>query len=169
MGKVFDNVCSIYFEGIVGGNVWEVVEKYIGYCYIQYFMGVGDGVEGFLVFFEFFLECNLKCDICIVCDLEDGCWVFCSVYQLFNDGEVQWVMMDMFYIDEDGFIFEYWDMIVVYVEVIVLGEDMVGGLSVLDFEVDIEVSKVLVFEYMKQVVQQGEYEKFDEFVVEDLV
>lgn len=169
MGKALDNVRSIYLEGIAGGDAREAVHKYTGHRYTQHSTGVGDGAEGFLAFFEPFLERNPKRDIRIVRDLEDGRWVFCSAYQSLNDGEAQWVTMDMFHTDENGLILEHWDTIAAYVETPASGEDMVGGPSAPDLEADTEASKALVLEYTKQVLQQGGHDKLGEFVAEDVV
>lgn len=52
MGQGLENVRRIYLEGIAGGNARDAVTKYTGHRYTQHSTGVGDGVEGFLAFFE---------------------------------------------------------------------------------------------------------------------
>lgn len=69
---------AIYLEGIAGGNAREAVTNYTGHRYTQHSTGVGDGVEGFLAFFEPFIVRNPKRDIEIVRIFEDGPWVFCN-------------------------------------------------------------------------------------------
>ena len=108
MGKGLENIHRIYLEGIVQGNAREAVTRYTGHRYTQHSTGVGDGVEGFLAFFEPFVQRNPKRDIQIVRSFEDGPWVFCQAYQSLNDGQAEWVTMDLFYTDSDGRIIEHW-------------------------------------------------------------
>lgn len=169
MAKALENVRRLYLDGIAGGNAREAVTKYTGHRYTQHSTGVGDGVEGFLAFFEPFLKRNPKREIEIVRSFQDGPWVFCSAYQSLNDGAAQWVTMDMFYTDPDGLILEHWDTIAPYQAETASGADMVQGPGVPDLSVDSDASKALVLEYTKQVLQQGAHDKLAEFVADDLI
>ncbi|MEO0747512.1 MAG: nuclear transport factor 2 family protein [Pseudomonadota bacterium] len=169
MGNGLDNVRRIYLEGIAGGNAREAVMKYTGHRYTQHSTGVGDGAEGFLTFFEPFVERNPKRDIEIVRILDDGRWVFCNAYQSLNNGAAQWVTMDMFYTDADGLILEHWDTIAPYVAATASGEDMVRGATEVDSAADTQASKDLVLEYNKQVLQEGNRGKLGDFVAPDLI
>jgi len=169
MGKGIDNVRRIYLEGIAGGNAREAVIKYTGHRYTQHSAGVGDGVEGFLAFFEPFVERNPKRDIEIVRILEDGPWVFCNAYQSLNDGEAHWVTMDLFFTDSDGLILEHWDTIAPFVDKTKSGEDMVRGTAQVDLSADTDVSKALVLEFTKQVLQERGFDKLDQFVADTVV
>ncbi|WP_424964787.1 nuclear transport factor 2 family protein [Dinoroseobacter sp. S375] len=159
----------IYLEGIAGGNAREAVQAYTGHRYTQHSTGVGDGVEGFLAFFEPFVARNPKRDIRILRSFEDGPWVFCTAYQSLNDGAAQWVTMDMFYTDADGLILEHWDTIAAYEPKTASGADMVGGATEVDPAADTAASKALVLEYTKQVRQERGFDKIAEFVAEDLI
>ncbi|MEM6941468.1 MAG: hypothetical protein AAF943_15885 [Pseudomonadota bacterium] len=169
MGQGLENVRRIYLEGIAGGNARAAVTAYTGHRYTQHSTGVGDGVEGFLAFFEPFVERNPKRDIEIKRIFEDGPWVFCSAYQSLNDGAAEWVTMDMFYTDEVGLILEHWDTIAAYTHQTASGNDMVGGASEVDAAADTSASKELVLEYTKQVRQEGNVSKIGTFVSPDLV
>ncbi|MEM9230333.1 MAG: nuclear transport factor 2 family protein [Pseudomonadota bacterium] len=169
MGQGLDNVRRIYLEGIAGGNAREAVHAYTGHRYTQHSTGVGDGAEGFLAFFEPFVERNPRREIEIVRTLEDGRWVFCNAYQSLNDGAAQWVTMDMFYTDADGLILEHWDTIAPFVPETKSGQDMVRGTVDIDTAADTEVSKALVLEYTKQVRQEGQLERLGRFVAANLV
>ena len=169
MGQGLDNVRRIYLEGIAGGNAREAVYAYTGHRYTQHSTGVGDGAEGFLAFFEPFVERNPKREIEIVRIFEDGPWVFCSAYQSLNDGAAKWVTMDMFYTDENGLILEHWDTIAPYVASTPSGEDMVGGRRDIDGGADGAATKAVVLEYTKQVRQEGDLGKIDQFVADDLI
>ena len=169
MGQGLDNVHRIYLEGIAGGNAREAVHKYTGHRYTQHSTGVGDGAEGFLAFFEPFVDRNPKRDIEIVRSFEDGRWVFCNAYQSLNDGAAKWVTMDMFYTDADGLILEHWDTIAPYVAQTKSGEDMAGGSKDVDLGADTEANKAVVLEYTKQVRQEADLSKLNTFVALDLV
>ncbi|MEM9899410.1 MAG: nuclear transport factor 2 family protein [Pseudomonadota bacterium] len=169
MGRGLENVRRIYLEGIAGGNAREAVHKYTGHRYTQHSTGVGDGAEGFLAFFEPFVERNPKRDIEIVRIFEDGRWVFCNAYQSLNDGAAQWVTMDMFYTDAEGLILEHWDTIAPFVAETASGEDMVRGTDTVDPNADTEASKALVLEYTKQVLQERDHSKLGDFVAENVV
>lgn len=169
MGQGLENVRRIYLEGIAGGQAREAVTKYTGHRYTQHSTGVGDGAEGFLAFFEPFVERNPKRDIRIVRIFEDGPWVFCSAYQSLNEGAAEWVTMDMFYTDADGLILEHWDTIAAYFAQTASGTDMVGGTMEVDPSADTERNKAVVREYTKQVRQEGDVNKLDQFVTTDFV
>ena len=66
------NAINLYMEGIRDGNPREAVTQYTGERYTQHSTGVRDGVEGFIEFFEPFIERNPKRDIQVIRALEDG-------------------------------------------------------------------------------------------------
>lgn len=169
MGQGLENVKAIYLEGIAGGEARRAVEAYTGHRYTQHSTGVGDGVEGFLAFFEPFVARNPKREIEIVRIFEDGPWVFCSAYQSLNDGAAQWVTMDMFFTDPDGLILEHWDTIAAYEDPAASGTDMVGGAREVDLAANTSASKTVVREFTKQVRQEGNLDRIADFVAEDLV
>lgn len=169
MGQGLENVRHIYLDGIAGGNAREAVTKYTGHRYTQHSSGVGDGAEGFLAFFEPFVERNPKRDMEIVRIFEDGPWVFCNAYQSLNDGAAQWVTMDMFFTDADGLILEHWDTIAPYMAETVSGADMVRGTTEVDASADGAASKALILEYTKQILQQRDHGKLGAFVADSLI
>ncbi|MEM6304203.1 MAG: nuclear transport factor 2 family protein [Pseudomonadota bacterium] len=169
MGSGIERVRDIYLDGIAGGNARAAVLRNTGHRYTQHSTGVGDGAEGFLAFFEPFVERNPKRDIQILRIFEDGPWVFCSAYQSLNDGAAQWVTMDMFYTDAGGLILEHWDTIAAYEAVTASGQDMVGGAREVDTAADTAANKALVLEYTKQVRQEDDHAKLDQYVAPDLI
>lgn len=60
------------WRGIRDGDARRAVQAYTGARYIQHSTGVADGVEGFLSFFEPFMQRNPKREIEIVRAIEDG-------------------------------------------------------------------------------------------------
>jgi predicted SnoaL-like aldol condensation-catalyzing enzyme len=169
MGQGLEKVLDIYMDGIAGGNARAAVLRNTGHRYTQHSTGVGDGAEGFLAFFEPFVERNPKRDIEVLRIFEDGPWVFCSAYQSLNDGAAQWVTMDMFYTDPDGLILEHWDTIAPYAKDTKSGEDMVGGARDVDNSVGGAACQALVLEYTKQVLQERGHDKVADFVADDVV
>lgn len=169
MGIRKDNVTKLYMEGIRGGDARAAVTRYTGHRYTQHSTGVGDGVEGFLTFFEPFVARNPKRDIEIRRIFEDGRWVFCHAYQSLNDGAAKWITTDLFYTDAEGLILEHWDTIAAYQAETLSGEDTAGGTIEVDGSADREVNKNLILEYTKQVLQQRDHDKLDRFVAENLV
>lgn len=169
MGQALENVRKLYLEGIAGGNAREAVHNFTGHRYTQHSTGVGDGAEGFLAFFEPFLDRNPQREIEIVRSFQDGPWVFCSAYQSLNSGAAQWVTMDMFFTDPEGLILEHWDTIAAYTADTVSGEDMVGGTKIIDDKSDADANKALVREYTKQALQGGRIDKVEAFVSPDLI
>lgn len=173
MGLAAENVRKLYIEGIAGGDARNAVEKYTGHRYTQHSTGVGDGVEGFLSFFEPFLERNPDREINIVCLYEDGPWVFCSAYQSLNKGAARWVTTDLFFTDANGLILEHWDTIAAYEPHTLSGNDMVGGNRDINpttnTPVDSARTKSIVLEYTKQVLQERDFSKLSRFVSDDLV
>lgn len=111
MSKKLENARNLYLEGIRDGKAREAVTKYTGARYTQHSTGVRDGVEGFVEFFEPFLQRNPNRDIQLVRGLVDGQYVFVHAYQSLNDGEYEWVTTDFFDTDEDDKIIEHWDVI----------------------------------------------------------
>jgi len=169
MGQGLDNVRRLYLEGIACGNAREAVTKYTGHRYTQHSTGVGDGVEGFLAFFEPFVKRNPKREIEIVRIFQDGPWVFCNAYQSLNDGAAKWVTMDLFYTDRDGLILEHWDTIAPYVAETKSGEDMVRGTTAVASGTDTAATKSLVLEYTKRVLQERNFDQLDLFVADKVI
>ena len=127
MNTKLKNAKSLYLEGIRDGKVREAVTKYTGSRYTQHSTGVRDGVEGFVEFFEPFLQRNPKRDIQIIRSLVDGQYVFLHAYQSLNDGEFKWVTTDFFDTDENDKIIEHWDVISEYVDATPSGHTSIDG------------------------------------------
>ena len=169
MSVAKENVRKLYLEGICDGNSRVAVEKYTGHRYTQHSTGVADGVEGFLTFFEPFVERNPDRDIQILRLIADGPYVFCHAYQSLNQGAAKWVTTDLFDTDTNGLIIEHWDAIAAYQESTVSGEDMVGGASEITDLDKTESNKGLVKEFVKQILQERNFDRINEFVSEDCI
>ncbi|MEL6347647.1 MAG: nuclear transport factor 2 family protein [Myxococcota bacterium] len=165
MGKRLDNAKGLYLEGIRDGRPREALDRYIGDRYTQHSTGVRDGKEGFLEFFEPFLERNPSRDIRIVRGWEDGRTVFIHAYQDLNHGQAEWVTTDFFDTDADGQIVEHWDVIAPYVGQTPSGHTSVDGeTQITDLDKTAE-NKAIVRAFLKTVMmREGDPEQVDTFI-----
>lgn len=102
---------NLYMHGIRDGQPQKALDENTGAVYWQHSTGVADGKEGFLAFFEPFLERNPEREIEVVRALQDGSRVFVHVSQHLNGRQSSWVTTDFFESDGDGKIIEHWDVI----------------------------------------------------------
>lgn len=166
MGKL-DNVTALYLEGIRDGRAREAVERYTGERYTQHSTGVADGVEGFVAFFEAFIERNPKREIDIIRGFEDGRYVFVHAFQSLNDGEAKWVTMDLFDTDEDDRIVEHWDVIQAWAEETVSGRTQIDGPTDVEDLDRTDANKERVRDFVRVVLQEGQGDRVTEFVSTD--
>jgi predicted SnoaL-like aldol condensation-catalyzing enzyme len=155
MSRKIANATGLYMEGIRDGRPREAVAKYTGDRYTQHSTGVRDGREGFIEFFEPFLERNPVRDIRVVRAIEDGPHVFLHVYQSLNDGESEWVTTDFFDTDADERIVEHWDVIAPYAARTPSGHTSVDGpTEVTDLD-RTEANKAIVRGLISDVLMAG--------------
>ena len=164
MTAKLDTAKALYQEGIQEGRAREAVESYTGARYTQHSTGVRDGVEGFVEFFEPFLERNPVRDIQLVRAIEDGQYVFVHAAQSLNNGESRWITMDMFDTDEDDRIIEHWDVIAPWVDETVSGHSQVDGpTEVTDLD-RTEANKQRVAAFIDDVLFHGRGEKITDYI-----
>ena len=168
MSRKLENAKRLYLEGIRDGQV-DVVRRYTGSRYTQHSTGVADGPEGFIEFFEGFLQRTSQRDIRVIRAIADGNFVFLHVYQDIDDGSARWVTTDMFDTDEEDRIIEHWDVIAAYQEPeeVVSGNDMIlGGFEITD-TAHTETNKALLRRYLVDVYQNGDHHTLDQYVSND--
>lgn len=159
-----DNVRRLYLEGIRDGNAKQAITAYSGPRYTQHSTGVADGIEGFLAFFEPFMQRNPKREIEIVRGIEDGRYVFVHAYQRLNDGESEWVTTDLFDTDDDGMIIEHWDTITPFVHSSVNGHTQTDGATeITDLELT-DTNKQIVRAFFDTVVLGHGLDRLTEFI-----
>lgn len=168
MSAKLENAKALYMEGIRDGNAREAVEKYTGDRYTQHSTGVADGVEGFVEFFEPFIERNPSRDIQIVRGWEDGQYVFLTAYQNINNGEAEWVTTDFFDTDENDKIIEHWDVISAFTGPGVSGRTQVDGpTEITDLDKTSE-NKAIVREMIEHVLMEGgDASRIDDYIAEN--
>ena len=161
------NAINLYMEGIRDGNAREAVTKYTGDRYTQHSTGVKDGIEGFVEFFEPFIERNPLRDIRIIRALEDGQYVFVHAYQELNNGESKWITMDMFDTDSEGKIIEHWDVIAPVSETTISGHSQIDGPTEISDLDKTEANKAIVEAFLNDVLVNGKFDKVTDYISSD--
>lgn len=164
MSRKLANAIALYLEGIRDGNIREALDKYTGERYTQHSTGVADGKEGFLAFFEPFLERNPTRDIRIVRGFADGQYVFLHAFQSLNDGEAKWVTMDLFDTDDADRMIEHWDVISPFVEETVSGHTQIDGPTTITDLEHTERNKRIVRDFLPEVMQSGKFDQITKYV-----
>ncbi len=163
------NAKGLYLKGIKDGNYKEAMHEYTGDKYIQHSTGVKDGHEGFIEFFEEFVQRNPIRDIEIVRSFEDGKFVFLQVFQSLNNGETKWVTTDFFDTDDNEKIIEHWDVITEYYTPNVSGTDSINGATeILDLD-KTDSNKIIVRNLIEKVLKPLKYEGLEKYISVDLV
>jgi len=159
------NCINLYMDGIRDGNPREAIAKYTGDRYTQHSTGVKDGREGFIEFFEPFLERNPLRDIQVIRGWADGQHVFLHVYQSLNNGEWQWVTTDFFDTDKNDKIIEHWDVIAEYSPSTPSGHTSTNGPSEIEDLDKTEENKELVRNLIKDgLMRGGDPSKLSEYI-----
>lgn len=164
------NATALYMEGIRDGNVRHAVETYTGDRYTQHSTGVRDGVEGFVEFFEPFVERNPARAIQVVRGWEDGRYVFVHAYQSLNEGESKWVTADFFDTDDDDRIVEHWDVIAEFAASTPSGHTSIDGPNeVIDLD-RTQQNKALVRAMLEDLLMPGgDPENIGRYIAEDYI
>ncbi|MDJ0924080.1 MAG: nuclear transport factor 2 family protein [Acidimicrobiia bacterium] len=169
MNRKLANATALYLEGIRDGRVREAVEAYTGDRYTQHSTGVADGIEGFVEFFEPFIERNPVRDIRVVRSIVDDSFVFLHVYQDINNGEARWVTTDMFDTDEHDKIIEHWDVIAPYVEEPVGGRSQVDGPTEITDLAETEANKELVAGFVEDILVARRLDRIGRYLAPDYI
>ena len=164
MSQKLANAKGLYLEGIRDGNVRSAVETYTGDRYTQHSTGVADGVEGFVEFFEPFVEKNPVRDIQVLRSIVDGNYVFVHVYQNINNGQARWVTTDLFDTDANDKIVEHWDVIAPFVDESVNGHTQVDGPTEITDEDKTEQNKALVASFVDDVLVHHRTERAADYI-----
>jgi predicted SnoaL-like aldol condensation-catalyzing enzyme len=164
MSQKLQNAKNLYLEGIRDGKPREAITKYTGARYTQHSTGVRDGVEGFVAFFEPFIQRNPKRDIQIVRGLVDGQYVFVHAYQSLNDGEAEWVTMDFFDTDENDKIIEHWDVIAPYSGQTPSGHTSIDGATEITDLDKTEANKAVVRGLIEDVLMGKNRKNIDKYI-----
>jgi predicted SnoaL-like aldol condensation-catalyzing enzyme len=155
MSRKIQNAIGLYLEGIRDGRPRDAVAKYTGARYKQHSTGVRDGQDGFIEFFEPFIERNPIRDIQVIRALEDGRYVFVHVFQSLGEGESEWVTTDFFDTDDDDKIVEHWDVIAPFAAATPSGHSAVDGPTQITDSDRIKANKAIVQGLFVDVLMDG--------------
>ena len=158
------NVKSLYLEGIRDGNYREVFQKFTGDKYIQHSTGVPDGIDGIVAMFEPFMARYPGRDIRIMRGIEDGNLVFIHVYQNLNNGEAEWVTMDMFDTDDLDRVIEHWDIIAPFQDNPANPFGAVDGTAEVTDQDKTDQNKAWVRRFTNEVLVGRDFTRWDDFV-----
>jgi predicted SnoaL-like aldol condensation-catalyzing enzyme len=164
MSKKLENAVSLYLEGIRDGRIREAVTKCTGARYIEHSTGVKDGVEGFVEFFERFIDRYPSRDIQIVRTIEDGQYVFLHVYSSLNDGEAEYVITDFFDTDENDKLIEHWDVISKYIPHTPSGHTSIDGPTEITALENTQENKQLVRNFIVDVLIGDAPENIENYI-----
>ena len=159
-----ENATSLYIEGILKGRPREAVAAYTGARYTQHSTGVADGQEGFIAFFEPFIERNPIRDFKFIRALQDGPKVFLQVYQNINNGEAEWLTTDFFDSDGDGKIIEHWDVIAPIMPPNPSGRTQLDGPTEITDLDKTDENRALVTDFIETVLINRELDKVADYV-----
>lgn len=160
MSQKLENATHLYMEGIRDGNARQAVTKYTGRRYTQHSTGVRNGIEGFVEFFESFIErCPVR-DICIIRSIVDGQYVFLQAFQDINNGEAKWVTTDLFDTDQDNKIIEHWDVISEFDS----DNNHIDGPTEIQEIPSTEVNKEIIRAFMCNVMILGQSDQWETYI-----
>jgi len=170
MTAKLDNAKALYLEGIEEGRAREAVERYTGDRYTQHSTGVRDGVEGFVEFFEPFIERNPRREIEVVRGWEDGRYVFLHAYQKLGGGAAEWVTTDFFDTDDENRIVEHWDVIQASSGPNASGHTQIDGATEITDLDRTEENKAIVRAMIEDCLMTGgTAQRITEFIAEEYV
>lgn len=164
MPSARENAIDLYMGAIRDGKPRETLDRTTGARYTQHSTGVRDGKEGFLEFFEPFLERNPVRDMQIVRALQDGPKVFVHCYQNLNNGDAEWVTADFFDSDADGKIIEHWDVISPFSSTNPSGRSNIDGpVEISDLD-KTDANRDLVQDFIQTCLIEGQADRLPDYV-----
>ncbi|MEM9154987.1 MAG: hypothetical protein AAGB13_08095 [Cyanobacteria bacterium P01_F01_bin.33] len=168
MNQKLDNAINLYMEGIRDGNAREAVTKYTGRRYTQHSTGVRNGIEGFVEFFEPFIErCPVR-DIRIIRSITDGQYVFLQAFQDINSGEAKWVTTDLFDTDRNNKIIEHWDVISAFEDNLESDHNQIDGPTAIQDVASTEENKDIIRTFMCDVMILNQHDRLESYINPDI-
>ena len=167
MATAKEHAIDLYMGAIRDGDTHAALDRNIGDRYTQHSTGVKDGKDGFLEFFEPFLERNPVRDMKVVRALQDGPKIFIHAHQSLNHGAAEWVTTDFFDSDADGKIVEHWDVIAAHNASNPSGRSNVDGPAEITDREKTDANRALVSEFVNRVLIGREIDRVEEFIDAD--
>ena len=161
MNKKLEHAKGLYIKGIQSGKVREAFNQYTGNQYTQHITGVN---EGFVEFFEPFVERNAVRDIQIARSIVDGQYVFLHLTQTLNEGEEKWVTGSVFDTDDNDKLIEHWNLTQRYAEQTASGRSMVDGPTEIEDLDKTEENKALIKQFCQDILIDGKVDTVTNFI-----
>ncbi len=150
-----DNALGLYLLAIRDGHPRAAASAYTGARLVQHSTGVRDGADGFVEYFEPFIERNPVRYVRIVRSIEDGRHVFLHVFLSLNHGESEWVSTDFFDTDSDDRVIEHWDVIAPHPGPTESGRTAIDGPTEISDLDSTDENKAIVRKMIKKVLMPG--------------
>lgn len=164
MNRKLEHAKNLYLEGIRDGHARQAVTNYTGRRYTQHSTGVKNGVEGFVEFFEPFLDrCPIR-DIRIIRSITDAQFVFLQVFQDINNGEAKWITTDLFDTDQNDKIIEHWDVISAFESGVESNNNQIDGPTEIKDVEATEDNKETIRNFMCDVMVLGQKNKLNSYI-----
>lgn len=164
MSRKLENAMNLYLVGIRDGRVREAATKYIGARYTEHSSGVRDGAEGFVEFFEPFIERYPSRDIQIKRAIEDGQYVFLHVFSSLNEGEAEWVITSFFKTDMNDKLIEHWDAVSRYIHQTPSGHTSIDGPTEISDIERTQANKQLVRDFISNLLISEAPENIENYI-----
>lgn len=165
MATAKEHAIDLYMGAIRDGDAKAALDRNIGARYTQHSTGVKDGKEGFLEFFEPFLERNPNRKMEVVRALQDGNKVFLHVFQ--DLGEAKWVTTDFFDSDAEGKIIEHWDVIAEFCPENPAGRSNIDGVTEITDLDKTDENRALVTDFVNRFLIGRQLDIIDQFIDAD--
>ncbi len=164
MSQKLRNSQHLYLEGIRDGKVREAATQYTGDKFIQHAADIKDGVEGFVEFYQPFVQRYASRDIRLIRSIVDGRYVFLHLTQTLNEGSEKWVTASLFDTDENDKLIEQWSLSQEYVEETFSGRTMVDGPTEIEDSDKTEENKALIEQFCQDILIDGKVDTVTNFV-----
>ena len=164
MTSALEHAQALYLDGIRDGEPRRAAAQHIGERYTQHSTGVKDGPDGFVEFFEAFVERNPDREIDIVRAFEDGDFVFMHAAQRLDGGQSRWITMDILQADAAGRMIEHWDVIAEWVDESVSGHSQIDGPTEPADLDKTEQNKAIVRSFIRDVLSDGKDERITDYI-----
>lgn len=158
------NAHGIYLTGIRDGQPRQAMATHTGARYRQHSTGVPDGKEGFIAFFDEFVQRHPQRDIRIVRSWVDGPLVFVQAYQDLDHGQARWATLDFFATDADDRVIEHWDVIVAHTDQTPSGHSSIDGPTEIEDLPQTEANRQRVRDLFAQALIPGAADRLADYV-----
>lgn len=170
MDAPLSNAQGFYMEALREGNPRRAIDTYTGDRYAEHSTGVPDGKDGFVEFFEPWIDRNPVRDVQLIRTIADRNLVFLHGLQDINNGDSRWVTCDFFDTDGDAKLVEHWDVVAEFQPKTPSGRTNIDGETEISDRDRTDENKALVRAMIEGVLMPGgDTDTLDHYVADDYV